>query len=163
VVHFRPPDPGPFRGARFPVWCADIARSGWYGFPVDARGTLKLGRHGPGARFRQGDALQVTAADRDAFAAFVRSTFPAAADAPIVSTRLCLYCDTWDGDFLIDRDPRRPGLVVAAGGSGHAFKFAPLLGGIIADVVEQKSRLDRFAWRRPGDRVWEQARSHGDG
>ena len=39
--------------------------------------------------------------------------------APIVATRLCLYGDSWDGNFLIDRDPDRPGLVVAAGDSGH--------------------------------------------
>jgi glycine/D-amino acid oxidase-like deaminating enzyme len=49
---------------------------------------------------------------------------------------------------------------VAAGGSGHGFKYAPLLGGIIADVLERKPNADaaRFAWRRPGRRRSEQAR-----
>ena len=61
---------------------------------------------------------------------------PALADAPIVHRRMCLYCDTFDGDFWIDHDPERPGLVVAAGDSGHGFKFAPILGALIADVVE---------------------------
>jgi len=46
-----------------------------------------------------------------------------------------------DGDFLIDQDPRREGLVVAAGGSGHAFKFAPLLGSMIADAVERREAV----------------------
>ena len=67
---------------------------------------------------------------------FLRETFPELARAPLDSTRSCLYCDTADGDFWIDQDPRREGLIVAAGGCGHAFKFAPLLGEIIADVFE---------------------------
>jgi sarcosine oxidase/L-pipecolate oxidase len=60
-----------------------------------------------------------------------------------------LYCDTFDGDFWIDRDPGRPGLVVAAGDSGHGFKFAPVLGGVIADVVEgtPNAWAHRFRWR----------------
>ena len=69
-------------------------------------------------------------------------------DAPIVRRRLCLYCDTFDGDFWIDHDPERPGLVVAAGDSGHGFKFAPIIGGLIADVVE--GRPNRWAERFRG-------------
>ena len=160
---FRPADPRPFAGSRFPVWCGDIAKTGWYGFPIDREGMLKIGRHGPGTRFERGDPMVVNPADRARFVEFIRRTFPVAAGAPLVSTRLCLYCDTWDGDFLIDHDPGHPGLVVAAGGSGHGFKFAPLLGGIIADVVEGRAVVGRFAWRDPGDRVWEGARSTGDG
>ncbi|MCA1595892.1 MAG: sarcosine oxidase, partial [Chloroflexi bacterium] len=66
-----------------------------------------------------------------------------------VYTRVCLYTDTWDGHFWIAPDPDRPGLVVATGGSGHAFKFAPVLGEIIADAVEghENASLDRFRWR----------------
>jgi hypothetical protein len=76
---------------------------------------------------------------------------------------LCLYCDTWDGNFWIDRDPEREGLVVAAGGSGHAFKFAPLIGGIIADVVEGRPNrfAHRFAWRDKGRLATEDARFSG--
>ena len=75
---------------------------------------------------------------------FLGDSLPPLADAPIVHRRLCLYCDTFDGDFWIDHDPERPGLVVAAGDSGHGFKFAPMIGGLIADVVEGKAeRLGR--------------------
>jgi glycine/D-amino acid oxidase-like deaminating enzyme len=60
-----------------------------------------------------------------------------------------LYCDTHDGDFWIAPDPERRGLVIATGDSGHGFKFAPLLGEIVADAVEGKSNplLERFRWR----------------
>ena len=81
--------------------------------------------------------------------AFLADTFPALATAPLVYTRRCLYCDTIDEHFWIDRHPERPGLVVAAGGSGHAFKFGPLLGVLIANAVEGVAdvRLLKFRWR----------------
>ncbi len=88
--------------------------------------------------------------------AFLRSTIPVLADAPIVHTRICMYCDTHDGHFWIARDPDRPALVIATGDCGHGFKFAPVLGEIIADAVEGKSNrwLEKFRWRpevRPGE------------
>jgi glycine/D-amino acid oxidase-like deaminating enzyme len=80
---------------------------------------------------------------------FLAATFPALVDAPIVHTRVCMYCDTHDGHFWIARDPEREGLVVAAGDNGHGFKFAPVLGGIIADAVEATDNplLSKFRWR----------------
>ena len=67
-----------------------------------------------------------------------------------------MYCDTHDGDFWIAPDPERQGLIIAAGDSGHGFKFAPVLGEIIADAVEGKSNplLQKFRWRpevKPGE------------
>ncbi|MEX1248593.1 MAG: FAD-dependent oxidoreductase [Anaerolineales bacterium] len=69
------------------------------------------------------------------------------------------------GDFWIDNDPERPGLLVSAGGSGHAFKFTPLIGGITADVLEGKPNCHapRFAWRKRGELRAEEARSVSEG
>ncbi|MEK7277247.1 MAG: hypothetical protein AAB427_07855 [Chloroflexota bacterium] len=66
-----------------------------------------------------------------------------------VYTRACLYCDTWDGHFWIAPDPAREGVVVATGGSGHGYKFAPVLGGLIADAVEGQRNpySHKFRWR----------------
>ena len=91
----------------------------------------------------------VTEAETAAFRVFLAEAFPPLAAAPIVYTRICLYCDTWDGHFWIAPDPARPGLVLATGGSGHAFKFAPLLGEWIADAVEGRPSpaLGKFRWR----------------
>ena len=91
----------------------------------------------------------VTADDEKKLCQFLVSTFPSLVDAPIVYTRVCMYCDTHDGHFWIARDPEREGLVVAAGDSGHGFKFAPVLGEITADAVEGKDNplLDKFRWR----------------
>jgi sarcosine oxidase/L-pipecolate oxidase len=82
------------------------------------------------------------------------------ADAPVAATRVCLYCDTFDTSFWIDRDPGHPGLIVAAGDSGHGFKFAPVLGGLIADVVEGRSNpwTARYRWRDRADQRADTAR-----
>ncbi|KXJ89770.1 FAD dependent oxidoreductase-domain-containing protein [Microdochium bolleyi] len=47
---------------------------------------------------------------------------------PFRETRLCWYTDTASGDWIIDYHPSYSGLFVATGGSGHAFKFLPILG-----------------------------------
>lgn len=80
---------------------------------------------------------------------FLEETFPALADVDIVHTRVCVYGDTHDEHFWIDEDPDHAGLVVAAGGSGHGFKFAPVLGDVIADVAEGRPNRWRpkFRWR----------------
>jgi glycine/D-amino acid oxidase-like deaminating enzyme len=161
VFHFRPADPAPFRPPAFPVWAADIGLQGWYGFPANAEGIVKVANHGPGWRVSATAPRVMPAGEEERFRAFLRETFPALADAPIAATRICLYCDTFDGNFWIARDPERPRLVVAAGDSGHAFKFTPVLGGLIADAVEgQENRwLGRFGWREPAAAAREGARA----
>ncbi|KAG9254400.1 FAD dependent oxidoreductase [Emericellopsis atlantica] len=58
------------------------------------------------------------------------------------NTRLCWYTDTPDGDFLADYHPKIEGLFFATGGSGHAFKFLPVLGRHVADCFERKAHPD---------------------
>jgi len=149
VVHFAVQDPERWRPPGFPVWAADIARTGWYGFPALRDGTLKIGRHGAGRRVDPDEPRAISASECAPFREFLRDSLPALADVPIVESRLCLYCDTFDGNFWIDHDPDRPGLIVAAGDSGHGFKFAPILGSLIADIVERRQNpwAERFAWR----------------
>jgi glycine/D-amino acid oxidase-like deaminating enzyme len=151
VFHLRPADPAPYRAERFPVFGADIARTGYYGFPVTADGRVKIANHGVGRAVHPGSAKErvVTPADEAALRAFLRETFPGLSDAPIVHTRVCVYGDTRDGHFWIARDPDREGLVVAAGGSGHGFKFAPVIGDVIADAAlgVDNPFSARFRWR----------------
>ncbi|MFN0075617.1 MAG: NAD(P)/FAD-dependent oxidoreductase [Prosthecobacter sp.] len=149
VFHFKPDDPRPFTPPQFPVWGADIGKTGWYGFPANADGLVKVANHGPGRRVNANDPRSLPAGEEVRYRAFLRETFPALADAPLHSSRVCLYCDTFDGAFWIDHDPAHPGLIVAAGDSGHAFKFTPVMGEIIADVVERKPNAwaARYRWR----------------
>jgi sarcosine oxidase / L-pipecolate oxidase len=147
VFHFQPRDRMPFDGPHFPVFGADIARTGYYGFPL-ANGVVKIANHGTGREVPPAErqAFDVTEAERAGVRAFVRDTFPALADAPIVATRCCVYGDSLDGHFWITPHPERPNLIIAAGGSGHAFKFAPLLGGLIANALDGVV-VERFRWR----------------
>ncbi len=158
VFHFMPHDPLPFNPPQFPVWGADMGKTGWYGFPANVDGLVKVANHGPGRRVNARDPRSMPAGEEARCRAFLRGTFPSLAAAPLHSTRVCLYCDTFDGAFWIDRDPDHPRLIVAAGDSGHAFKFTPVLGEIIADVVESKPNpwTGRYRWR-------ENTGAHSDG
>lgn len=165
VFHFKPSQPELFLPERFPVFGADITRTGYYGFPLNRDGLVKVANHGPGREMSpESPARAVTPEEESNMREFLSWSFPALANDPIVYTRICLYCDTNDGDFWIAPDPDRQGLIVAAGDSGHGFKFAPLLGELIANLVEDKLNplLQKFRWRpevRP-QRGKEAARFH---
>lgn len=164
VFHLRPADPALFAAEQFPVFGADISRTGYYGFPVTADGIVKIANHGVGRVVDPRGPREVSAAQEEALRAFLRGTFPDLADAPLAGTRLCVYGDSHDEHFWIARDPAREGLTVAAGGSGHGFKFAPVLGDLIADAALGVDRpvLSKFGYR-PGlaAKGQEAARHHG--
>jgi glycine/D-amino acid oxidase-like deaminating enzyme len=150
VFHLRPQHSELFAPERFPVFGADITSTGYYGFPVNRDGVVKVANHGPGREMSPDSAERlVTAEEEESLREFLNWSFPALADAEIIYTRVCMYCDTHDGNFWIAPDPERDGLVVAAGDCGHGFKFAPVLGEIIADAVEQKENAlsHKFRWR----------------
>jgi glycine/D-amino acid oxidase-like deaminating enzyme len=149
VLYFRPAEPDHWRAPPFPPYTADVGRTGFYGFPALADGTLKLANHGAGRRVHPDAPRTVEAGDEARFREFLGRALPTLGQPPLVGSRLCLYDDTPDGHFLIDRHPQRADVFVAAGGSGHAFKFAPVLGELIADVVEGRAPegAGRFAWR----------------
>ena len=167
VFHLKPTDASLFSFTNFPVFTADVARTGWYGFPVHpVDGVVKISNHGIGRLLHpEHDPRVVTAEDERNLSAFLESTFQDLACAPVAFTRRCLYCDTLDEHFWIDHHPGTEGLVVASGGSGHGFKFAPLLGKLIADCVERKPNpwLEKFRWRNlgAGTKGEEAARYHG--
>jgi glycine/D-amino acid oxidase-like deaminating enzyme len=150
VFHLKPRQRELFAPERFPVFGADITITGYYGFPINRDGVVKIANHGVGREISpESPDRAVTPEDEKNLREFLSSTFPALANAPIVYSRVCMYCDTHDGHFWIARDPERRGLVIAAGDCGHGFKFAPVLGEIIADAVEGKPNpiLQKFRWR----------------
>jgi glycine/D-amino acid oxidase-like deaminating enzyme len=150
VFHLKPLQPDLFAPERFPVFGADITATGYYGFPLNRDGIVKLANHGPGREMSpESSQRAVSSEEEERLRRFLSWALPALANAPIVYTRVCMYCETHDGTFWIARDPEREQLVIAAGDCGHGFKFAPVLGEIIADAVEQKSNpiLEKFRWR----------------
>ena len=165
VFHLRPSDRTLFTPPNFVVFTADISHSGWYGFPFHpTEKVVKIANHGIGQQLHpSNDERIVTATDEQSLRLFLATTFPALTTDPIVYTRRCLYCDTLDEHFWIDRHPEITGLSVAAGGSGHGFKFAPVLGPLIADAVLGKTNpwLPKFRWRQiSADKKGEEASRH---
>ncbi len=69
-----------------------------------------------------------------------------------ISDLTCLYTNTPDFDFILDHHPRHPQIVIGAGFSGHGFKFAPVIGDMLAalaldrpdPVPRDAFRVDRF-------------------
>jgi glycine/D-amino acid oxidase-like deaminating enzyme len=150
VFHLKPPNPQLFTPPHFVTFTADVAATGWYGFPLLREGVVKIANHGVGVQLHaERDERVVTESDFASLRNMLADTFPSLQKAEIVYTRRCLYSDTLDGHFWIDRHPQRIGLTVAAGDSGHGFKFAPVLGPLIADVIEGKSNgwAAKFRWR----------------
>src|SRR6266481_4213153 len=166
VFPLRPKQPNFFLPERFPFFGADISTTGYYGFSLH-QGVVKIANHGAGREMSPDSPERiVTPEDENALREFLSGAIPALADVPIVHTRICMYCDTHDGHFWIAPDPERPGLVIATGDCGHGFKFAPVLGELVADAVENKPNpiLQKFRWR-PEVRAGEQkeaARFRGD-
>ncbi len=149
VLHFAPREPARFAPPHLVPFGADISRTGWYGFGASDAGVVKIAHHGAGVPVDPAARRDVPEDAEPRFRAFLRDTLPELAEAPLAGSRLCLYCDSADGDPWIARVPDRPGLVVASGGSGHAFKLAPLLGEWIACEVEDGRGPARLGWRDP--------------
>jgi len=138
VFHMKPAQEVDFIPENFPVFAADISNSGWYGFPYHpAARIVKIANHGIGMKMDPvTDSRVLHRAEIDQFRAFASASIPSLANAPIVYTRRCLYSDTPDGHFWIDKHSEFDNLTVAAGGSGHGFKMAPLLGEWICAAAE---------------------------
>ena len=147
VQYYAAADPG----ARWPTfidWSGDGI--GWYVVPVAGGAPgIKVAAHSPGPPVdpRTGP-FTVDPELEDAAGRYTRERLPGL--LPTAGhAETCLYTMTADQDFLIDREGP---IVVGGGGSGHAFKFGPLIGEILADLAlgkESSIPRDRFALSRP--------------
>ena len=80
--------------------------------------------------------------------------WPELKERPFTANRICWYTDTATGDFLISYHPHWEGLFVATGGSGHGFKFLPVLGDKIADCMQGKCPTEfqnKWQWKEVTD------------
>jgi sarcosine oxidase/L-pipecolate oxidase len=94
---------------------------------------------------------------------FLAQLYPSLCHSRFVKQKICWYTDTRSGDFLISYHPQYKGLFVATGGSGHAFKFLPVIGDSIVECVLGNTPEDfRGKWEWPAERVPEEL-WEGDG
>ena len=123
---------------RFPIFCLEEPGGAfYYGFPDLGTG-CKIGRHHGGA-IGEPDHLsrQATDADIADIRSFMHRRLPQANGA-LLASDVCLYTNTPDFHFLVDRHPRHDEVILASVCSGHGFKFAPVMGELIAELVQGK-------------------------
>ncbi|KAI0365586.1 FAD dependent oxidoreductase [Pilatotrama ljubarskyi] len=98
------------------------------------------------------DGLRIPKTALQKLRAELSQVYPDLAKKPFAGTRLCWYTDSPDENWVIGYHPEDPNLVLATGGSGHAYKFLPTIGGLVADAIEGKLAPEvasRFAVDRP--------------
>jgi sarcosine oxidase len=139
-----------FAPGRMPVFID--RRGGIYGFPLfDRPHAIKVSDHeGAPTIDLERRSFDVDPARAAATVAAARALLPGVT-ADVVEAQTCLYTKTPDERFVLDRHPDHPHVVVAGGGSGHAFKFGPVLGEIAADLVTGVATphaIGAFALRR---------------
>jgi glycine/D-amino acid oxidase-like deaminating enzyme len=129
-------DPARVRRDRFPVFLADVPGGPFYGLPaLDADG-VKIARHygAPELSDPSGVDWQTSPADFEPVDAFLREYTTFERWAP-TRAEVCQYTLTPDRHFVIDTHPLYPQVAVACGFSGHGFKFAPVVGEVLADLA----------------------------
>ncbi len=158
VTWYQAVDPSLFEPGRFPIWIW-LGQPSFYGFPT---------YRGPGPKIGEDvGGRQTTARTRgfdpdldclDRCGNFFAERMPGAIGRA-VQTKTCLYTLTPDRDFVLDRLPEHPGVVVALG-AAHAYKFAALFGTRLAELALDPGRgapdeglalfrIDRASLREP--------------
>lgn len=125
-----------FAPSAFPVWVMEAAEGTFYGFPEYGGPGFKLGKY-----HHRFERVHPDTMDRDCHAedeAALRSCtsryFPQANGA-LLSSAACIFTNTPDEHFIIDRAPGTPEVLLVSPCSGHGFKFASVVGEICADLV----------------------------
>lgn len=102
----------------------------------------------PVTRWTQEAIRQIPVTASRVIKGFVQDHLPELKDCEM-TTRLCWYTDSYDNHFVIDFVPQKDGLMVVTGGSGHGFKFLPMIGAHVVDRIEGKKNeyLKYWNWR----------------
>ena len=154
LAWLTPKRPEAFTPERFPVFILDVAEGSFYGFPTHEGHGVKIGWY---HHFREpidpdDPDRQTRDDDERALRAFVERYLPDAA-GPTEMLKACIFTNSPDEHFVIDRLPDAPQVAVAAGFSGHGYKFCSVVGEIMADLAIEGAtrhdiglfRLERFA------------------
>ena len=149
-------DPGPSAIEYLPVFMLESRHGIHYGIPPprgDVTGGIKVAKHHHRNQTVDPDSCDrvVSREDEGLIRAALADHAPGL-NGRLLAAKTCLYTMTPDGDFLIDRLPGSPRIFVASACSGHGFKFAPVIGEILADLAMSgetqhaiaRFRLDRF-------------------
>lgn len=142
VVGWFEPRDDSFDAGRFPGFTFGHESGGFYGFPSIGGAGVKIGRHDGGVPWEPGRPLEPFGTypeDEADLRGALEAFLPSAAGA-LLRGVACKYELTPDENFIIDDHPEYANVHIAAGFSGHGFKFASAVGELLADRIE----LDRW-------------------
>jgi sarcosine oxidase len=136
LAWLQPTRPELFTLERFPVFLLDGEEGSHYGFPVHDVPGFKFGRyHHLREPIEPDDPDRAARPDDEAILrAFAARYFPDGA-GPTVMLKACIFTNSPDEHFIIDRLPDTPQVSVAAGFSGHGYKFCSVVGEVMADLA----------------------------
>jgi sarcosine oxidase len=152
IAWFEPVDPTLFTPDRFPAFLIESAHGIHYGFPPFGARGIKIAKHHHADETVDPDRYDRVFSPHDE--ALIRSAVAdvlPAANGRVLSAATCLYTMSPDGDFILDHLPAHPQIIVASPCSGHGFKFAPVIGEILADLAisgDTRHDIARFALSR---------------
>jgi sarcosine oxidase len=137
VQWFGTSDDALFRRDVFPLYIADTPQGHFYGFPVLNSNGAKVARHYGAPELTAPSEIEraVKPEDEETARAFLREHLPGI-NGPCRRASVCIYTLTPDRHFILDLHPEHANVAVAAGFSGHGFKFAPVVGEILADLAD---------------------------
>lgn len=137
---FRPQDPAPFRLGAMPSFTLKVEDGHYYGFPQWSHPGVKFG--GPHHAREACDPETLHRLARPADIALMRDCLARhlpALDGACLAMRVCFYTFTPDEHFIVDRLADAPQIVVASPCSGHGFKFASVMGEVLADLASDRT------------------------
>lgn len=137
LAWLQPHQPALFAPDRFPVFNLQVEEGRFYGLPVYLVPGAKFGKYHHRQELVDPDLMDQTPHPQDEalLRRFVERYFPEAA-GPTMALKTCMFTNSPDEHFLIDLHPAYPQVSFAAGFSGHGFKFASVVGEIMADLAE---------------------------
>ncbi|MFB6221009.1 MAG: N-methyl-L-tryptophan oxidase [Halolamina sp.] len=152
LAWLQPETRSAFQPDTFPVWNLAVEEGRYYGFPVYDVPGFKFGRYHHREEPVDPDDWRENpdAEDERLLREFAARYFPDGA-GPTMRLATCMFTNTPDEHFVIDTLPDHPQVAVAAGFSGHGFKFASVIGEILADLAEAGRTdhpIDRFSLDR---------------
>lgn len=114
----------------------DMPAGEFYGFPSLDGSVVKLAEHTGGETVSDPTHVDRSLHETDLLrtSRFVEAVMPGLSPQP-VRHAVCMYTRTPDGHFIVDRHPANQRVVYGAGFSGHGFKFASVIGEILADLA----------------------------
>ena len=138
----------------WPTFCFDTREGFFYGFPIVDQDGMKVAEHTGGDIVNDAASIDRVVHDADfkPVSSFIDRYLPAAT-TQIRKHAVCMYTMTPDDHFIVDRHPAYDNVYIAAGFSGHGFKFAPVIGSALADLVttgRTHEPIEFLKAKRPG-------------